>query len=323
MITFSIKDHVREMNTQNFDLQQSIYIAANLYNSEKILPTFTKNLIQISKLFLSANKYNRVFISIFENGSTDHTKTLLLNFKKELEKLNIPHNIRISEDPKAFFRRIPYLAKVRNEVLNDLGSFRYDKVLFLNDIIFKIEDVLKLLSLKDTDAVCGLDFTYRFYDIMVTRDNVTFPYPVSGVPPYFFDPVKWKLFKKNKLIPVFSCWNGLVVFKSDIFEKIKFRSLHPLKTNLGYEASECCLIFSDMHKFNRTRIFIDPTVKITYNTPTWLESIVFYFDKYFLYYFNYPKIPKEGSKEFNNFELMKKLAIVDGLENEFDLACVQ
>jgi len=114
-----------------------------------------------------------VFVSISESGSLENTKGALMDLKEELEKLGVRHRIITGIDheqqqemlrnlpaegnrqgwvytgrPESKsgkegweLRRIPYLAKERNMVMEPLVANRereWDKVLWINDIVFSV-----------------------------------------------------------------------------------------------------------------------------------------------------------------------------------------
>lgn len=173
----------------NYNLQnQTFFISANLYQSENILPQFTRNLIELSEVLGSEN----VFISIYESNSVDSTKSLLKDFDQRLTEIGIRHKIISDNVGKhkgvAQSGRIKFLANARNKAQNafyeafpenavvDSSSSssdssmtssstfqqtnKFDKVLWLNDIVFETRDVLELLSTNGGgfDQACGMDF---------------------------------------------------------------------------------------------------------------------------------------------------------------------
>jgi hypothetical protein len=113
---------------------------------------------------------DNVYISIIESGSWDNTKGALRDLDVELEKLGVERSIELVEtthkdeveripEPneegwidtsrgRKELRRIPYLAKVRNGVMEKLqrlaertdgrGKRSFDKILWLHDVIFTV-----------------------------------------------------------------------------------------------------------------------------------------------------------------------------------------
>jgi hypothetical protein len=104
-----------------------------------------------------------VFVSVYESGSWDDTKEALQELDSTLGRMGVPRNITLSDvtheeemakDPdgpgwvetprgRKELRRIPFLAELRDKTLRDLIKLRdqgihFDKVLFLNDVVFRV-----------------------------------------------------------------------------------------------------------------------------------------------------------------------------------------
>lgn len=69
---------------------EGLYIALNLYENEDILPQMCEQLLYFIDKFFDPEK---VYLSIFENGSRDHTPLILQEFKQVLTKKRIRHTI--------------------------------------------------------------------------------------------------------------------------------------------------------------------------------------------------------------------------------------
>ncbi len=112
-----------------------------------------------------------VFISIHESGSQDNTKGALRDLDFELEELGVRRSIELNKTlneqvaeimtrpevveegwiatprGKIELRRIPYLARLRNTVMEKLDveaklGRKYDIVLWLNDVVFTVRIIL-------------------------------------------------------------------------------------------------------------------------------------------------------------------------------------
>jgi hypothetical protein len=147
------------------------YMAINFFNNEEILPHFMSEFFKLVNFLGKDN----VFVSIYENGilqynrfeheigSKDKTKELLVEFKARLQAHIIPHRVLI--DPREARRgehRIPYMARIRNEVMRPLYQFRDNSsilgkhfssasniwVVFINDIYYKVK-----VSIPHNDSV--------------------------------------------------------------------------------------------------------------------------------------------------------------------------
>ena len=145
------------------DLQhtRSVYIASTHWNTATALEEhWIENFIQTIKELKKANI--RVFVAIYENGSWDSTKKILMGLRTTLQSLGIENSIVLDDQSHESviarndssmgwlrtkygteMRRIPYLASVRNEALKPLERFtadgtRFDKLLYFNDVVFSV-----------------------------------------------------------------------------------------------------------------------------------------------------------------------------------------
>ncbi|CAB4475961.1 uncharacterized protein OCT59_017999 [Rhizophagus irregularis] len=314
--------------------QRKIFIAANFYNNEDILPNFSEQLLELVQILGPEN----VYISIFENGSKDNTKLFLQTLQSTLNSIDIANTIIIDDTPKYYIgRRIPYLANLRNRVLEPLleqaeKENHFDKVLFFNDIIWKVSDILTLLRTNgySYDAACAMDFYWTFYDTFATRElpspNISYPWPPTPYYPFFYDTTAQQQIYNGESVQVFSCWNGVVIMNAEPFVKhgIKFRALMPQDKELPFEASECCLIFSDFKKVGYDKVFINPNVKVSYVYRFYLWSNYFLslIDRFFFRYFNHPTPPSLFSYEGIRMQEVMKDAVRFNV-TKLDRICVQ
>jgi hypothetical protein len=137
-----------------------VYIAAMHFNSGAVLRAhWCGALLHLVETLGAAN----VFVSIYESGSWDETKFLLRWLDGQLEARGVPRRVQIDDETheeviaesvergvyitgpggEPVVRRIPYLAKSRNKTLKDLvdlsaAGAKFDKVLFLNDVVFSV-----------------------------------------------------------------------------------------------------------------------------------------------------------------------------------------
>ena len=86
--------------------------------------------------------YHNVYVSIYENGSSDQTKALLRIFDALCRSVGLRVTIRTSMRTRgAFNHRIEYLAEVRNAAFVPLHELRdaqneyFDTIIFMNDIL--------------------------------------------------------------------------------------------------------------------------------------------------------------------------------------------
>jgi alpha-1,3-mannosyltransferase len=152
--------------------QHKYFFAINLYNSFDVIPDIFSTLFRVAAVL----GYNNVFVSIYENGSKDQTKALLNIFDALLRSVGIRVVIRTSQRTRgAFNHRIEYLAEVRNAALVPLHELReregefFDTIVFMNDILPCVDDVLELIwqsRRQNAGVTCAAD--YMFHDEIVS-----------------------------------------------------------------------------------------------------------------------------------------------------------
>jgi hypothetical protein len=134
---------------------------------------------------------------------------------------------------KEELRRVPYLAKLRNLVLEPLEEMAreegevFERVVWLNDVVFTVcttdslpicfsffqtQDVQRLLDTRGGDyaAACSLDFSKppAFYDTFALRDSDGHAAIMQSWP-YFRSKASRDALKASEPVPVTSCWNGM------------------------------------------------------------------------------------------------------------------
>ncbi|UJR38466.1 hypothetical protein I4U23_031134 [Adineta vaga] len=208
-----------------------VFIAINLYQCESLLRdgSWMRTLMKLIDELGS----NNIYLSIFENNSTDATPQLLQQFEKQIKckhkivttKLYLNDeqyaSLYIQNGTRRYLSRITYLAMIRNRAIEPIlddqfnmssnGIRRFSKVLFLNDIFFSSQDAVRLLQTNDGDyaAACALDFInpIKFYDTFATRDAAGYS---MGLPLYpYFSPGQSQLQirQRDSLVHVKSCWS--------------------------------------------------------------------------------------------------------------------
>ena len=153
-------------------------ITINLYNNEDILPGMMHNLLKVIDSYLTKEK---VYVRVYESGSTDKTKKILKDFYKLMTTMEINFEIETSPLVKndVYMNRIDYLVYIRNYAMRPLvyNRLKVDYVLFLNDIYYCYYDLLELIHqqvLNGAHLVGGMDYMYLnryerllFYDSWV------------------------------------------------------------------------------------------------------------------------------------------------------------
>ncbi|CAF9937791.1 hypothetical protein IMSHALPRED_000546 [Imshaugia aleurites] len=270
---------------------QKIFIASIHWNNEPVLRSnWNQAVLGLVDYFGAEN----VYVSVYESGSWDDSKEALRALDNELGRKGVRRTVKLDETThadelkqpatdgwiqtprgKKELRRIPYLSKLRNvalQPLNSLGnSTKFDKVLFLNDVVFTTEDVTTLIATRDGDysAACSLDFAKspRYYDTFALRDSDGHE-AVTSTFPYFRSKASRNAIISGHPVPVQSCWNGIVAFDAAPFydpNHLQFRGVPDSLALHHVEGSECCLIHVDNPLTQSHGVWLNPNVRVGYS----------------------------------------------------------
>jgi hypothetical protein len=143
------------------------FFAINLYNSFDVIPDLFPTLFKVSSIL----GFQNVYVSIYENGSDDQTKALLRIFDALCRSVGLKVHIRTSMRTRSdFAHRIEYLAEVRNAAFVPLHELRdshgehFDTIVFMNDILPCVDDLLELIyqsRLNNAGITCAADYMYH------------------------------------------------------------------------------------------------------------------------------------------------------------------
>ncbi|OAA60973.1 polysaccharide export protein [Niveomyces insectorum RCEF 264] len=310
----------------------SLYIVSVHRNTEAILrAAWIPNLLRLIDHLGPAN----VYVSAVESGSQDGTKAALLDLQTALRARGVDHSIDLgatvwqqldelsswpapdspekdragwiwhAEEGHYALRRIPYLARVRNQAMAPLlaeaqRGRRFDRVLWINDVAFDTADVLTLLNTRGGRyaAACAMDFkTYPFYyDTFALRDAHG-DKTASDQWPWFRAAAARADVRAGRPVRVQSCWNGMVVFDARPFygedhhqhddqqatttattppPPLVFRGVDDSLAALHLEASECCLIHADNPLAAAPSsagggVWLNPNVRVAYSVPVYQQ----------------------------------------------------
>ncbi|KAF8330785.1 cryptococcal mannosyltransferase 1-domain-containing protein [Cantharellus anzutake] len=272
-------DHAFQKRGVEYPPQHKYFIAINLYNSFDIIPDAFATLFRVAAIL----GYENVFVSIYENGSTDQTKALLRTFESLTKTVGMRVVIRASMRTRGQFNhRIEYLAEVRNAALRPLHELRdaegeiFDTIIFMNDVLPCVDDILELIwqSRRQNAAItCAADYMFHeqigapvFYDNWVARDINGTALENAPFERVFRDPESSLRFQRHLPIQVQSCWNGVAVLDPAplyAIPPVKFRMANIAEGECS--ASECSLIGNDYWNAGYGRIITVPRVKLAYD----------------------------------------------------------
>jgi len=305
----------------------TFYIASNIFNMENTI----NNYISEMKKLITYLGEDHVIISIVENGdSKDNTRNYLEEFRNYLNERKIVNNFllnhEIDDQRKIHFQslkntrlRIEFYSQLRNkcfELLYELTNIDYNNtmIIFFNDVIFRFEDIINLLSTnkEDYDVACGLDMFYMFYDRWVSIDLEG--EGMSEYFPYFINKEGQDLVINHQPIRVFSCWNGVIAFKALPLKdkRVKFRNKNgnylpkAVLTNAAktYYESECTYFNIDLFSLGYTKKLINPDVRVSYEYKYLFRNNYFvpsfkHIINYFLLYF--VALTRKRNKNMSNY----------------------
>ena len=147
--------------------QHKYFFAINLYNSFDVIPDIFATLFRTAAVL----GYHNVYVSIYENGSNDQTKALLRIFDALSRTVGLRVIIRTSMRTRGQFNhRIEYLAEVRNAAMVPLHELRdnenevFDSIVFMNDILPCVDDLLELIwqsRRQNAGITCAADYMYH------------------------------------------------------------------------------------------------------------------------------------------------------------------
>lgn len=288
---------------------QKIFIVAQFWTNARVISDrWGQALIDLIGVLGKEN----VYVSILESGSLDNTKDVLQLLDDVLVQNDIPHLTVLDKTTHADeinagpldnqgnprqgwiqtttvgtqwgkeMRRIPYLARLRNTSLKPLfkmqeeQNIKFDKILFLNDVVFRPQDVLTLLATNQGSfsAACALDYHLppAYYDTFALRDSEGLG-TIQTTFPFFRSPDSRAAMLKGLPTKVTSCWNGMIVMDSTPFyDGLRFRALSDSLASKHLEASECCLIHTDMNVTSPgagDRIYVNPSVRVGYTVDAY------------------------------------------------------
>lgn len=280
LLGFEDENHMQTIRRDLAASDHKYYFAINLYNSFDVIPDLFATLFRVASVL----GYHNVFVSIYENGSTDQTKALLRIFDALTRSVGMRITIRTSTRTRgAFNHRIEYLAEVRNSAFVPLHELRdsegeyFDSIVFMNDVLPCVDDLLELIwqsRVNNAGITCAADYMYHeemqspvFYDNWVARDingTALENAPFEKVFHHQESALRWQ---RHLPIQVQSCWNGIAVLDPAPFYSPPHVRFRMAKITEGEcSASECSLICNDYWEAGYGRIMMVPRVKLAYDS---------------------------------------------------------
>lgn len=184
----------------------------------------------------TGSRFEKFKLVIYENNSTDNTKERLNYYennknikiickniknidKKENNKIWAYTEVTGSDHPC----RIEHICNARNNLIDEINKPEYDEythviVIDLDSNGWDIQGILGSFKFeKDWDAIFANSHIY--YDYYALRTDA-FPFGPEITGEYFWNLPNYKF--TNDLVPVYSAFNGIGIYKKDIFKKFKY-----------------------------------------------------------------------------------------------------
>ncbi|KAI3401694.1 hypothetical protein diail_9358 [Diaporthe ilicicola] len=286
---------------------QTFFIVSVHRNTGLILPAWSAAVLALIDHLGPAN----VYFSALESGSQDDTKDKLAALKAQLDARRVPNTVTLGqtvwqqldemwarpapdgprqegwiwnqEDKVYDLRRITYLARERNRAMEPMRALQaeqgvtFDKVLWLNDVIFDVEDFLTLADTRGGAyaAACSMDYKHppAYYDTFALRDDEGRK-TASNYWPWFQGGAARAAARRADPVRVASCWNGMVVLDAAPFQAdppLRFRAIPDALADLHLEGSECCLVHADnpLSAEAAGGVWLNPNVRVGYSVPAY------------------------------------------------------
>jgi hypothetical protein len=283
-------------------LHERIFISVSLYDpvGQHANGPWGRALLDLINIIGKDN----VFLSIYENDSGPEGVEALHELEKKVpckKKIVYEPHVSIKDYPtinlpdgSTHVKRLAYLSDMRNRALRPIDTFdhkmgAFDKILFLNDIIFNPVDAAQLLFSTNVGSdgrtqylsTCGLDFMnpLLFYDLYAQRDAEGFS---NGLPIYpIFSRAgqgisRAAMLAQKDAVPVTSCWGGIVATRAKYVQNLQEKMPDPDFQKIGHamidpahpknvtapvrfryepevfvDACECCLFHADVSQAAR------------------------------------------------------------------------
>jgi len=209
---------------------QKVIICGVVKNVER---TIEKN---IQHALETGSNFEKFKIVIYENDSTDNTKGILNKYIKNKNIKIICENISGNNEKEnnkiwAYTEvtgsnhpcRIEHISNARNKLLNEINKPEYDEfthviVVDLDSNGWHIPGILDSFNISSNwDAVFAN--SYNYYDFYALRTSF-FPFGPEIIGESFWNLPSYKF--ENELVPVFSAFNGIGIYKKEILKNYKY-----------------------------------------------------------------------------------------------------
>ena len=209
-------------------INETVLICGIVKNCDKRLNLNINHAIRTGEIFKDYR------IIIYENNSTDNTKQILGNFKSNSKFIIKSEDIDLKNkknfDLWAYTKitgsdhpcRIELISNARNKVIDiintsDFNNFSYVIWIDMDSNGWDINGIINSFSNKQAWDVVYANNPHNYYDMYALRDNkLCFGPEIIGE--LFWNQLpNIKINSNNSLIPVYSAFGGIGIYKKEIF----------------------------------------------------------------------------------------------------------
>ncbi|PSR97437.1 cryptococcal mannosyltransferase 1-domain-containing protein [Coniella lustricola] len=229
-------------------LQEKVFISVSLYDKGGHLAggRWGEQMLELIQMLGPDN----TFLSIYENDSP-LGEAALEEFEKRVPcKHEIVFDRDVTRqgfanvtlpDGNERMKRLSYLSEIRNRALWPLDRFRtesgivqFDKVLFMNDVLFRTIDAAQLLfstNIGDDGrahylSACALDYgnPVKFYDLYAQRDAEGYSngipiFPIFSTAGHGYS--RSDMLMQKDAVRASSCWSGMVAMQAKYVQNLR------------------------------------------------------------------------------------------------------
>lgn len=218
---------------------EQVYVPEDVKNMNIIICGVVKNIGNLLKPNLdlaikTGELFNKYKIIIYENNSTDNTKLILQEYTTNPNFTIISEDIdNSSKDKNVIWTytevtgsnhpcRIEHISNARNKYLEEVNKhsdYSYVIVIDLDSNGWQIEGIIDSLSKREQwDAIFANSPSY--YDFYALR-KMELPFGPEIIGEKFWENYEFKVVGSD-LIPVYSAFNGIGIYKKELFENHKY-----------------------------------------------------------------------------------------------------
>ena len=214
-------------------INETVLICGIVKNCDKRLNSNLNHAIRTGEIFKDYR------IVVYENNSTDNTKQILNNFKSNskfiIKSEDIDLKNKTNFDLWAYTKitgsdhpcRIELISNARNKVIDiintsEFNNFSYVIWIDMDSNGWDINGIINSFLNKQEWDVVYANNPQKYYDIYALRDErLCFGPEIIGE--LFWSQLPhFKINPNNNLIPVYSAFGGLGIYKKEIFKEHKF-----------------------------------------------------------------------------------------------------